>query len=275
MPVHFDVPWSCGRALRRRLSRVRRPATPYPWSSRLTKKSLVSVPGLLGEDAVLGIAGIRTEHAQAADQHRHFRPGQRQQLRPVHQRLHRRHELQLLAVDIVAEAVGARFERREGLHVGLLLRRVHAARREGDLHVDAGILRGLFDRGGAAEHDQVGERDFLAEAPSGSLRASQHRRELRRLVDLPVLLRSQTNARAVRAAALVGAAERRGRRPGGRDQLRTPSGRRRGSSPSARRCPWLRRSADDPRPGSGPARSALPSAPAGRDSGRAGPCRGA
>ncbi len=48
----------------------------------------------------------------------------------------------------------------------------------------------------------------------------EHLRQLGRLVDLPVLLRRQANARAVRAAALVGAAERGGRRPGGRNQLR-------------------------------------------------------
>ena len=66
------------------------------------------------------------------------------------------------AADIVAEAVGTRFERGEGLDVGLLLRRVHASRREGDLHIDAGILRGLLDRGGTAENDQVGERHLLA-----------------------------------------------------------------------------------------------------------------
>ena len=83
-------------------------------SSRLTKKSLVSVSGLLGEDAVLGAAGIGAEHAQAADEHRHLGRRQRQQLRPIHQRLLRHHEL-LLAADIVAEAVGARFERREGV----------------------------------------------------------------------------------------------------------------------------------------------------------------
>ena len=47
----------------------------------------------------------------------------------------------------------------------------------------------------------------------------QHLRQLGRLVDLPVLLRREANARAVRAAALVGAAERRRRRPGRRDQL--------------------------------------------------------
>ena len=133
-----------------------------PMSSRLTKKSFVSVPGLLGEDAMLRAAGVRAEHAQAADQHRHLRRRQPQQLRPVHQRLFGLHELHLLAADVVAEAVGARLERREGLDVGLLLRRVHAARREGHLHVDAGILRRLLDRRIAAEHDQVGERDLLA-----------------------------------------------------------------------------------------------------------------
>ena len=64
-------------------------------SSRLTKKSLVSVPGCFGEDAVLGLAGIGAEHAQAADEHRHLRRGQRQQLRAVDQRLFRRHDLLL------------------------------------------------------------------------------------------------------------------------------------------------------------------------------------
>ena len=71
-------------------------------------------PRLLGEDAVLGAAGIGAEHAQAADEHRHLRSGQRQQLRPIHQRLLRRHELRL-AADVVAEAVGDRLERREGV----------------------------------------------------------------------------------------------------------------------------------------------------------------
>src|SRR5258706_3326838 len=69
---------------------------------------------LLGEGAVLGPASIRTEHAQAADKNRHLRPRQPEQLRPIDQSLLRLHELVLLAVDIVAEAVGTRFERREG-----------------------------------------------------------------------------------------------------------------------------------------------------------------
>ena len=43
----------------------------------------------------------------------------------------------------------------------------------------------------------------------------QHFRQLGRLVDLPILLRREANAGAVRTAALVGTAERGGRCPGG------------------------------------------------------------
>src|SRR5437762_12013582 len=48
----------------------------------------------------------------------------------------------------------------------------------------------------------------------------KRRLKLRRVVDLPVLLRRQADTRTVGAAALVGAAERGRRRPSGRDQLR-------------------------------------------------------
>ena len=71
-------------------------------------------------------------------------------------------------MEIVAEAVRFRFERLEGFDVGLFLRRVHAARREGDFHVEPGLLRGFLDRCIAAENDQVGKRDFLpSRLPSG------------------------------------------------------------------------------------------------------------
>ena len=48
----------------------------------------------------------------------------------------------------------------------------------------------------------------------------QHLRQLRGLVDLPVLLRREPDAGAVRAAPLVGPPERGGCRPRGGDQLR-------------------------------------------------------
>ena len=93
-------------------------------SSRLTKKSLVSTPGLVGEDAVLAAAVVGAERTQAADQHRQLRRGHVQQVRPLEQQLLQR---SLLArAHVVAEPVGPRFEHRERLHIGVLLRGVGA-----------------------------------------------------------------------------------------------------------------------------------------------------
>ena len=142
----------------------------------------------LGEDAVLRAAGIGAEHAQAADQHGHLRRRQRSNCARSTSASSGAMNC-CLPLMIVAEAVGTRLERREGLDVGLLLRRVHAARREGNLHVDAGILRGLFDRRAAAENDQVGERNLLAELLLDRFELRQHLRELGRIVHLPILLR--------------------------------------------------------------------------------------
>ena len=87
-------------------------------------------------------------------------------------------------------------------------------------------LRRLLDRRAAAQHDQVGQRDLLAaglravEVLLDLLEDRQHRGQLGRLVDRPVPLRLEADAGAVGAAALVGAAEARRRRPRRRDQLR-------------------------------------------------------
>jgi len=53
-------------------------------SSRFTKKSLVSASAR-GEDAVSGLSEVGIQDAHAANEHRHLRPGQRQQLRLVDQ----------------------------------------------------------------------------------------------------------------------------------------------------------------------------------------------
>lgn len=58
---------------------------------------------------------------------------------------------------VVTERVGGRFEGGERLHVGLFLGGVGAARGEGDLDVEAGVLGGLLDGCTADEDDQVGE----------------------------------------------------------------------------------------------------------------------
>ena len=65
------------------------------------------------------------------------------------------------SVAIGPEAVGGRLEHGERFHVGLLLRSVHAARAEWNGHVDARILRGLFDTSATRENDQVGQRDLF------------------------------------------------------------------------------------------------------------------
>ena len=114
----------------------------------------------LSEDAVLGVAGICAQDAQATDEDCHLRRRQPQQLRLIDQQLLRRQAL--LAVEIVAESIGSWFERLEGLDIGLLLRRVHAPRRERDFHVGSGVFRGFLDRRIAAENDQVRQRDFLS-----------------------------------------------------------------------------------------------------------------
>ena len=86
-------------------------------------------------------------------------------------------------------------------------------------------MGGLFDGGAAGQHDQVGERDFLAAAlgvVEGFLDALQYRQhlgELIRLVGCPFLLRGEPDAGAVGAAALVGAAESGGRCPGGEHEF--------------------------------------------------------
>ena len=178
----------------------------------------------LGEDPMLGLSEVCVQRAHAAHQHRHLGRGERQQLRAVEQQFLGRDGVRALLV--VAEAVRDRFEHGKGFHVGLCLRGVRAARCEGNIHGVAGIPGGYFNAGATRQHDQVGHRDFLAaglraiERALDAFELAKHLGQLIRLVDLPVLLRREANARAVGAATLVGAAERGRRGPGGRDQFR-------------------------------------------------------
>ena len=153
---------SCGRGLRTRPRVLRTGFHSVPMSSRLTKKSLVSVPGRSVKTPCCDLPTLASEHAQAADQHRHLRRGQRQQLRLVDQQLLGRARLKS-AFEVVAEAVGHRLEHGERLDVGLLLRGVRAARRERHRRPSwPAFFAACSTRGAAAEHDQVGERDLLA-----------------------------------------------------------------------------------------------------------------
>ena len=172
---------------------------------------------------MFGLPKVCIQGAHATDQDRHLGNGQGQQARPIHQQLSRGFLASL--PNVVAESVCGRLQYGKGMHICLLLRRIRAAWREWDLHILAGLLCGFLDGCAAAQNNQVSKRDLL---PTG-LRAIeilldrfQRLKDLSqfgRLVNLPILLRREANARTVSSATLVAAAERSSRRPGRRDQL--------------------------------------------------------
>src|SRR5690606_7178672 len=116
-----------------------------------------------------------------------------------------------------AEAVVHRFQVLERFGVGLLLRRVAAARRERHRYVEAGGLDGLLEPDVAAEHDYVG--DAGAGLPGDPFVHREHPGQTLGLVAGPVLLRREADARAVGAAAHVRTAVGAGAVPGGADHL--------------------------------------------------------
>ena len=109
----------------------------------------------MGEDAVLGLSDVCIQDAHAADENRHLRRGQRHELSPIDQHLFRRYLDGF--PNVVAEAVCCRFQHSDGVDIGLLLRRVRTARREGNRHVMPGLLRSGFNGCAAAENDEVSE----------------------------------------------------------------------------------------------------------------------
>ena len=161
---------------------------------------------------MLAAVAIRVQNAETSDEHGHFGRGQGQQLRLVHEQRFGRQGV--FALDVIAEAVSDGFEHGEGRDVGLLLGGIHASRRERHLNRVAGLLRGLLDAGAAGQHDQVSQRNLpasfgrLVERALDGAERLQRLRQLLRRVHFPILLRRQTNPRAVCAAALVRAAER-------------------------------------------------------------------
>ena len=89
-----------------------------------------------------------------------------------------------------------------------------------------GIFRGFLNAGATGQHDHVGQGNLF---PAGlgaveflldAFQRFQHFFQLRGIVHRPVLLRGETEACAIGAAAFIGPAESRGRSPGGGYQLR-------------------------------------------------------
>ena len=130
-----------------------------PMSSRFTKKSLVRASGRFVKTPCLGLSEVGNQDAHAAHKNCHLWGRQRQQLRPIDQQLLGRYRE--FGLEVVSEPISDRFEHGEGLHIGLLLRGVHASRREGNRHILAGILRRLLDAGASGKNDQVSEGDLL------------------------------------------------------------------------------------------------------------------
>ena len=80
---------SCGRGPRTRPWRPRPPSTPCPCRAGSRRSRWSASPGVLVKTPCWRLAGVGVQHAQAADEHRHLRRGQRQQLRLVDQQLPR------------------------------------------------------------------------------------------------------------------------------------------------------------------------------------------
>ena len=182
------------------------------------------------EDAVGGAAGVDVDSAEAAEEDGHLGRGEGEELRAVHQHLLRGDaRLRFL---VVAEAIRERLENRERGGIGLFGSGIGAAGAEGNAEGVACVFCGLLHAGTTGEDDEVGERDFFAaglgavERAADAFEGFQHLAELGGFVHLPILLRGEADAGAVRAAALVGAAEGGCRGPGGADEFGNRESRR-------------------------------------------------
>jgi len=88
------------------------------------------------------------------------------------------------------------------------------------------FFRGLLDTSATSQDDQVRHGDLLAarlravEVTLNLFERLQHLLQLLRLIDLPILLWSKADPRAVCAATLVGSTVGGRRRPSGRYELR-------------------------------------------------------
>ncbi len=75
---------------------------------------------------------------------------------------HRLGRHSVVALEEVAETVCFWLQRLKAFGVCLFLGRIHAARCERYGDVVAAVLGGLFDSRTATQHDQIGQRHFLA-----------------------------------------------------------------------------------------------------------------
>ena len=169
----------------------------------------------IGKEAAIAAVEVGAQHAQTAQQHRQLRRAQRELLRFIQQQRFGRRPA--LHAAIVAETVSQRLQKIKGFDIGLVLTRIDAPRRKGHLHRYARRRRGHFDADIARQHDDVRQRRF-ARSLLNLLQYRQHVAD-HAGVNRPLILRRQRQTCAVRAAALVAAAEGRSGCPGSGNQL--------------------------------------------------------
>ena len=96
------------------------------------------------------------------------------------------------------------------MRVGLLLRRIATTRAYGD-----GNARGSLDRCCTSEHDEIGERGVRLQL----LQLKDDRLDDLRVVDLPVLLRRDSEPCAIGTASVVAMAVRVSGGPSGKNEV--------------------------------------------------------
>ena len=161
---------------------------------------------------MLGVVEVGAQDAQAADEYGHLWWGERQQGRLVDQQIFSWRCIS--CTNIIAEAVRGWFKHCERMRVGLILRSISAACNKWNRHFNARSLRGMLNSGASGKHNEIGDRNLLLACSMCGIEFTANRfnrleniGEFSRIVDRPILLRCKTNARAVGAATLVGAAE--------------------------------------------------------------------
>lgn len=158
----------------------------------------------LGEHTLGGAIPVGAEGTETTKKNSGLGDVQSQEVSPVEQEQLSADTLG--AVAVVAEGVSVRLEVLERLDVSLLLGSISAAGCERHRHA-----RSLFKSGNTTKDDQIGSGDLLAtstvEVLLDLLEGGQDLAELARVVDLPVLLRLETDASSIGATALVTATE--------------------------------------------------------------------
>jgi hypothetical protein len=169
----------------------------------------------VGEDPVGAATVVGTEDPQAANKDGDLRSAQGEQIRPFDEVVLRWQESAHTLV--VAEPIDGRFERREGLGVGLLGSRIAAPQCDGDGHGIPASACAILNACRTGDDEHVSHRNlpaaFAVERGPHPFEGVKNSVHLGRLVHLPAPLRLQPDPGSVGAAPLVAPAERRGRRP--------------------------------------------------------------